>query len=212
MANLNTTSLFAAEAARRSLSPFFEQMLQDSSTKWSASASEFVARQPSLSTDFAAVAFRRQTGTEADALGDLWRPVSRHQGVVTPLDAVASAIVRRGPFGVDFDAVSAGAEHLVVEIGDLDRDERAEIAIAAEAAGDATHTADPGTRDQLSVIGLDRFAQRHSTDIAVILAFTVGLTYTVVQFGTANGDPGTFFSAGEYEAVTFGLVKKRLGH
>ncbi|WP_426724923.1 hypothetical protein [Curtobacterium flaccumfaciens] len=209
LASLNKSNLFAAEAAKRSLTPSIEKMLRDSS-QLTSFAREFAARQPDLSATFAAAAFRRQTGTEADALGGLWRPVSRHEGVAAALDEVASAIVGRGPFGVDFDAVGAGAEHLAVEIGDLDRDEHAEIAAAAEVAGDATHTANPGTYDQLSVIGLDRFAQRHSTDIAVILAFTVGLTYTVLQFGSANGDPGTFFSAAEYGAITFGIVKERL--
>ncbi|MCM3505852.1 hypothetical protein M3666_12080 [Curtobacterium sp. ODYSSEY 48 V2] len=210
LANLDKTNLFAVEAAKRSLTPSIEKMLGDSS-QLSAFAREFAARQPDLSATFAAAAFRRQTGTEADALGDLWQPVSRHDGVVSALDEVTSAIVGRGPFGVNFDAVGAGAEHLVVEISDLDREERAEIAAAAEVAGDATHTANPGTRDQLSVIGLDRFAQRYSTDVAIILAFTVGLTYSVLQFGSGNGDPGTFFSAAEYGAVTYGVVKKRLG-
>jgi hypothetical protein len=204
-----TINLFALEAAKRSLTPSIEKMLRDSS-QLSAFARQFAARQPDLSATFAAAAFRRETGTEADTLGDLWQPVSRHEGVAAALDEVTSAIVGRGPFGVDFDAVGAGAEHLVVEIGDLDREDRSEIAAAAEAAGDATHTSDPGTRDQLSVIGLDRFAQRHSTDIAVILAFTVGLTYTMLQLGSATGDPGTFFSAAEYGAITYGVVKKRL--
>jgi hypothetical protein len=210
LATIDTSNLFAAEAARRSFSPSVEKMLRDSS-KLTTFASEFVARQSTLSASLASAAFRGTTGTEADALGGLWRPVSRHDGVVAALDEVTSAIVGRGAFGVDFGAVGAGAEHLVVELGDLDREDRAEIAAAAEVAGDATHTANPGTRDQLSVIGLDRFAQRHSTDIAVILAFTVGLTYTVLQFGSANGDPGTFFSAAEYGAITFGITKKRLG-
>ena len=87
LASLDKTNLFAVEAAKRSLPPSIEKMLRDSS-QLSSFAREFAARQPDLSATFAAAAFRRQTGTEADALGDLWRPVSRHEVVVAALDDV----------------------------------------------------------------------------------------------------------------------------
>ncbi|MEN0101386.1 MAG: hypothetical protein AAGC90_00560 [Curtobacterium sp.] len=126
------------------------------------------------------------------------------------LDEVTSAIIGRDPFGVDFDAVGAGTEHLIVEIGDLDREDQSEIVAATEVAAAATQTANPGTLDHVSVIRLDRFTQRYSTDIAVVLAFTVGLTYTVLQFGSASGSPGTFFEAAGFGAATYRVVRKRL--
>lgn len=202
------TNFFANEASRSSVLRMTEQLHQSVGTQ--SFASELLSQQWARPAALVTPALLGKSGTMADGLASLWNPIVRQPKVLDALSDLAGSIRTPGPLGPDYAAISRSADGLSVELGDLPREDRDEIELAVDAAAEATTTSAPGVHDQVAVLGLEGFARRHNVDIAIILAFTVGLSYVVLQAGAGVLEPGTFYEAATYGAGTFEYIRRKL--
>ncbi len=208
IAGVMQTNFFANEVMRSSVLRMTEHLHQNIGVQ--SFASELIAQQWARSAALVTPALLGQSGTTADGLAALWTPIVRQPKVLDALSDLAISIRTPGPLGPDYGSISRSADRLSVELDELPREDREEIERAVDAAAEATTTAAPGVHDQVAVLGLEGFARRHHIDIAVILAFTVGLTYVVFQAGAGVLEPGTFYEAATYGAGTFEYVRRKL--
>lgn len=202
------TNFFANEVLRSSVLQMTETLRLNVATQ--SFASELLAQQWARPAALFTPALLGQSGTMADGLASLWTPIVRQLKVLDALSDLASSIRTPGPLGPDYAAISRRAHRLSAALDDLPREDRDEIDRAVDAAAEATTTSAPGVHDQVAVLGLEDFARRHNVDIAIILAFTVGLSYVVLQAGAGFLEPGTFYEAATYGAGTFEYVRRKL--
>ncbi|MFZ7089032.1 hypothetical protein [Curtobacterium sp. RRHDQ10] len=157
-------------------------------------------------------AFRRQSGTDLDSLGELRSVLGHDDDASRALDLAVSSVGTAGPLGVDFTAVRDRTEQLSVQIDRLDRDVRRALDAALDAAGDARHTNTDAAREHAGLLGLQEFGRQHRRSVGIILAYTSGLGWLVCDLAEGHRlVPTTVIAAFVLGSQAYDWVIKRLG-